>query len=227
MDSENRYAFAKKHKKHKKHKKTMKNNMKTLITGLFALTLMFGFSLNANAQAGQTDTDDVNVSATVVVDIEIDQVEDLAFGNVRQGQIPTADPTDGAFVNVVGGTQTIGKFFVIGAAGANVTVSWPAALALDSETTGIAEAGNAINFVPSLSFLAGNQAAAFGGAVQGTGNGTVSYTYDINGTVGSGINRDTFWVGGALYAKGSTSAVIQEEAFGAYSADLTITATYN
>lgn len=208
----------------KQDKKTMKNNMRTLITGLFALTLMFGFSLNANAQAGQTDTDDVRVSASVVVDIDVQKITDLAFGNVRQGQVTTANPVNGAFANIVGGTQTIGKFQVIGAAGANVTVSWPATLALATEN-GVAGDGDAINFVPSISFQAGNGSGNNGGDLVEDGN--VSRTYDINGDVGTGVDRDTFWVGGALYAKGSTEDPIQPAAFGAYANDLTITAAYN
>lgn len=207
----------------------MKNNMRTLITGLFALTLMFGFSLNANAQAGQTDTDVVNVSATVLVDIKVEQKADLAFGNVAAQSSPKADPTgvsDPIFTNTVGGLQSIGKFQVTGAAGAAVLVSWDAALPLLS-TSGVTGDGDAINFVPELSFEAGdNQTDAFGGAVQGTGTGTVSFAYNIFNTAG-GVGTDTFWVGGSLHAKGATSGNIQAAAQGGYAADLTITAAYN
>ena len=202
----------------------MKNYIKTLTTGLFALTFMIGFAVNVNAQDA-TGSSDVPVTATVVVDIEVEQVTALAFGNARAGQVVTADPADGTFANVAGGIQSIGKFQVVGGADSNVTVSWDAQIALASETSGIPEAGDEINFNPSISFVPGNSGKDADGEVVGEGN--QEHTYNINGDLGSGTNRDTFFVGGTLTAKGSDDDAIQAEATGEYAGNLTITASYN
>lgn len=204
----------------------MKNYIKTLMTGLFALTLMAGFAVNAHAQA-VSDNADVGVSATVLEDISVDQVTDLAFGNVNAQTLPSINPTDGTTNNIISGS-VVGKFTVTGAAGASININWTTALVLDngSEVD--------IQFNPSISRLAGQQTVATsGGDLLGTNDdGTTSADFDLSNTDGSPgtigqSGEDTFFVGGSLSEVNEPGNNLPIGAAGTYSGNLTITASYN
>lgn len=204
----------------------MKNYIKTLMTGLFALTLMAGFAVNAHAQA-VSDNADVGVSATVLEDISVDQVTDLAFGNVNAQTLPSINPTDGTTNNIISGS-VVGKFTVTGAAGASININWTTALVLENEP------GDDIQFNPSISRLAGQQTVATsGGDLLGTNDdGTTSADFDLSNTDGSPgtigqSGEDTFFVGGSLSEVNEPENNLPIGAAGTYSGNLTITASYN
>lgn len=203
----------------------MKNYIKTLMTGLFALTLMAGFAVNAHAQA-VSDNADVGVSATVLEDISVDQVTDLAFGNVNAQTLPSINPTDGTTNNIISGS-VVGKFTVTGAAGASININWTTALVLEngSEVD--------IQFNPQISKLAGASVETSGGDLLGTNDdGTTSADFVLSNTDGSSgtigqSGEDTFFVGGSLSEVNEPGNNLPIGAAGTYSGNLTITASYN
>lgn len=203
----------------------MKNYIKTLMTGLFALTLMAGFAVNAHAQA-VSDNADVGVSATVLEDISVDQVTDLAFGNVNAQTLPSINPTDGTTNNIISGS-VVGKFTVTGAAGASININWTTALVLEngSEVD--------IQFNPQISKLAGASVETSGGDLLGTNDdGTTSADFVLSNTDGSPgtigqSGEDTFFVGGSLSEVNEPGNNLPIGAAGTYSGNLTITASYN
>lgn len=201
----------------------MKNYIKTLMTGLFALTLMAGFAVNAHAQA-ETDAADVTVGATVLAPLDVKTVTNLEFGFVQTGVIPQANPEAAnladAFDNVVDGptSRSIGQVTVETNEGADVNVSWVEDINLTNDSD---EDIEDILFTPKVIFLADT--------VQDTDTANdgddVTSGQDHNYSVGA--DGDSFFLGGTLSATAGTGEAIPPNAAGVYEGTITFTAAFN
>ena len=63
----------------------MKNYIKTLTTGLFALTFMIGFAVNANAHDGSNDSASITATAELLSAIGVSANGNLVFGIINPG----------------------------------------------------------------------------------------------------------------------------------------------
>jgi hypothetical protein len=203
--------------------------MKTMnkLSGLLAAILLFSVTLTVNAQSGTTTID---ASATVVTDITFDDTAklNLLFGNVRQAQIPTANPGTGAFTFTAGGTQRIGRFVVVAAPATALTVTIPISVALTSKTlpTPLTGNGATIRYNPQLSSLAEAYTSQTSGGTA-TSVGGLTLVHTMSGTLGGAPVKNPFFVGGTLSAPTDAATVLQPEAFGLYSGIMTLGVAYN
>lgn len=187
----------------------MKNYIKTLTTGLFALTFMIGFAVNVNAQVSDDDAT-VAVGATVLAPLDVEQRENLQFGFVAIGSTPIADAGTGDFTGVVPGLGTsIGKVTVATNAGTEVTVTFDATRTLESDV----DEATDLNFTSSVFFKEGFDSDESSGGDDVTTDGSHSYTVGTTGI-------DTFFLGGNL-------GTIPAGANGVYTGDVTFTAAFN
>ena len=83
----------------------MKNYIKKLMTGLFALTFMIGFAVNVNAQDGNTDNASITATAAVLTAIEVSANGNLIFGNVS----PNVNKSISNISEVTGSSATGGE----------------------------------------------------------------------------------------------------------------------
>ena len=184
--------------------------MKNFPRFIFATIVLVTLSLGAFAQTTTGDAANAAVSATVLTPLNVTNVAGVAFGQVITGVAPSLNPVTGATTEA-GSAAVIGKFNITGSATATVNVTWSTPIVM---TTG-GGTPKLLDFNPAVSFLAGQSAAAFGGAVV-----TSAHQYTINAA-----GEDTFWVGGTLTA--TAGGNIGAAAQGVYSGTFTLTAQYN
>jgi hypothetical protein len=179
---------------------------------MLAAGLVLGVSTFANAQTTPvTGGDANNVSATVLSVIEIEQDEEIKFGQVVVGTLPSLNPIDGETTDA-GSAATIGKFFVSGSSGADVKVTFEVSVTMASDPVSVP-----LQFNPSVSRVAGESTAAFGGTLYTSES---IYAIDTSGT-------DTFFVGGTLSDAGDISANIPAAASGEFRGTFELTAQYD
>jgi hypothetical protein len=194
-------------------KMSMKKTMKTTMKIMAAMAVMMGFAFNAMGQSN-TDNDAIAGKAQVLQAMAVTKQVDLDFGMVSQGSAKTIGLTN----NVTGtpnlGTQTTGRFLVSAAAGTsvNLTFTTPTNLVYD------------VNNLPIGTYVCGyaNDNAYSSSAVSFGAPGTV--TKDIasfpTNDVGSSVN-------GVYVFIGATVSPTSSQAVGSYTANITLTATYN
>lgn len=181
--------------------------MKNTIKFFAVLAVMLGFAVGAMAQSN-TDNDKISGKASIIQAMAVTQQVDLDFGIVSQGSAKSIGLTN----NVTGlpnqGTQTTGRFLVSAAAATNVDLTF-------TTPSDLVSGGNNL---PIGTYLYGwDVVSTFAGVTTFTG-GTTDIAFPTN--VVETVNGVYVFIG-ATVTPGASQVV------GDYTADITLTATYN
>jgi hypothetical protein len=185
----------------------MKNTMKLFA----AITIMSTFAIGAMAQS--SDNANILGKAEVLQGINVTGITALDFGRVSPGLTKTINLTNVATGGQVGeGTQTTGVFTVSAAAGSNVQIQFTSL------------PGNLVSGTDNLAigaYTAGyGTAIPFAGTTFTPGTGIQVAAGDFPTNVINSENAIYVYVGGTV-TPGANQAI------GNYSANITLTATYN
>lgn len=202
---------------------SMKKTMKTTVKIMAAVAVMMGFAFNA---MGQNATDNATATANVVSTISVTKAQDLNFGQVSVGVDKSVD-IDGTATSTGTVTSsagvTVGRFKVYAEAGSNVGLQFTT---LPTTLAGPSAATMSIKYVEDHAGVAKNFAGY--GTAENAGGAT---RFDPNSatTVGSGTfptnsldskNGIYVFLGGTVEPQGTQTP-------GSYTANITLTATYN
>lgn len=189
----------------------MKNNIKNIITGLFALTMMAGFAVNANAQTGP-ESGNINVTADLQQEFVWSNLQNIVFGIVSKGDVATINPETGVSTNASIGQ--VGHAQLAGGADAAFNVTFPSVVELEPGS-----GPNRIFLHLDVTQASGALTATSGGATY-TSGAPLSFT-------NPGLYH--FFLGGTLSgAVDNTAAIIPtDHDNGTYTGTFTLTATYN
>ncbi len=175
--------------------------------------MVMAFAGGAKAQSAN---DVIAGTATVFQAIVVDGVTNLAFGSVSPGLAKTIGLQNDASGGQVGeGTETTGVFTVSAAAGSNVQIQFTT---LPANLVGPASAN-----LPVGTYTAGYHTAnPYSGGTTftpGTGAQVTSGNFPTN-DIGGSVNGIYVFLGGTVTPEATQAA-------GAYTASITLTATYN
>ena len=182
-----------------------------------AFIIMIGFAMTSFAQG--TSTNHITGDATVVAQVLVSPVTSLEFGNVTPGFVKTISTLGTVVVggNSGGGnTPTAGKFTVTKSEQSQVTLTW--LLPENLTKTG------GVNMPISFADYSGGKCGAI---VAGAGPTTTAFTPGAALAISTGAFNAAFTAGTFDVLLGGTVTPANAQATGAYTADITLTATYN
>ncbi|MCK9399080.1 MAG: hypothetical protein M0Q51_03655 [Bacteroidales bacterium] len=186
---------------------------KSIFTIFAALTMVLGFAMTGLGQ--QNDNAVIAANATVVGAVVVDSVQSLQFGNVTPGNTKTISTTGTVAVGFAGGTtETEGKFSVTKGANSQVTLTF----ALPSVLTKSGGITMPINF------------SDYGGNKCGAIDATTLYPFTPSAAplvISNAAFAAAFAAASFIVHLGGTVVPTNTQAAGAYTANITLTATYN
>lgn len=192
-------------------KKIMKT--KSAIQILIALTIVLGFAINSFAQ--QSANANITGKADVVAAVTVTGAQDLQFGNVTPGNTKTISTTGTVAAGTIGGTtETQGKYDITKGANSQVTLAFTLPSNLTSGANNLA-----INFNDYSSTQCGR--------ISGTGTDVMFTPATGITTANSGTTAWVFAANAFTVNLGGTVVPTNNQASGAYTGTITLTATYN
>ncbi len=179
---------------------------------LAAAAIAIGFTLNASA----ADNDFIVGSATIVQAVSVTNQSPLNFGSVSQGinkTVTLAGTATGDAGQTALGTETTGRFLLSAAPGTNVTMTFTTPPNLLNVAVPLliedwAYGWEGTNIEPTNLFSTGDP------------NGTTNFTTFPTNVAEGTINGVYVFIGG-------TVKPLPAQAVGTYTANITLTATYN
>ena len=188
----------------------------SIFTMFAAITMVLGFAMTTFGQGGQTANASISGLANVAAQITVTGNTSLEFGNVTPGVTKTISTAGTVATGLAGGTtETAGKFTVTKGPNTQVTLGFTLPTNLTHGTDNLA-----INFNDYSGSTCGQLAytsltnvpftPASGEIIANTGS-TVAY-----------FAAGTFWVN-----IGGTVVPTSGQVSGAYTGNITLTATYN
>ncbi|GEM_PF-6480563 len=171
-----------------------------------------------------SDNDDINVNTTVLTDLTVTKNNDVNFGEVFTGVIPTLDPrSDGSNSDVgqSGTSAQVGDFQISGSDAVSVNLSFSATQPslTDGDGTDIQYNVWLVGSSTSGQPQTNNAQTVFDYT---TSTPTTNPDVTLNGS-----GNYYLFLGGTLTATGDVTASLPNGADGSYSTTLTLTATYN
>lgn len=189
--------------------------MKTTMKMMAAMAVMMGFAFSAmGADPSNTANDIIAGKAQIMQAMAVTKQVDLDFGMVSQGTAKSIGLTNNVTGTPQTGTQTTGRFLVSAAATTNVDLTF----------TTPANLVNGGNNLPIGSYKCGY---ALDNAYS---SGAVSFGADDTKTIditGFPTNEVETTVNGIYVFIGATVTPTSTQAIGNYTANITLTATYN
>lgn len=187
--------------------------MKKALLGFVALLLISLFGFNQEVKAQVSDEDDATVTATVLTAIAVENILDIVFGPIIEGQTATLNPLDRSTSTGVGPSAALGKFRVTGAAGASVLIEFDSTVVMDNDDP---LETSTLEFEPTAARTNDDSDEEGDVAVSNNSSYTIN-TVDDGPDVVSGI--DYIFIGGSISVAPGTS--------GSFTGTMTLTASYN
>lgn len=172
-----------------------------------ALAIMMGFAMSVNAQV-------INAKAEVVAAVTVSSGNSLDFKNVAPGVIKTVDLKDVVALGTATGGETTGNWTITKGTKTQVTV------AIDVPATNAVLKSGATNTLPIA--YTGRLRIGTDKAKPDNEINIASFTGTATGSTGAFFEASSFEVD-----LGGTVTPANDQPSGSYSADITLTATYN
>jgi hypothetical protein len=195
--------------------------MKTTMKFFAAITIMLGFAVTTFGQA-QADGGTIAGNALVVDQVVVTGTQSLEFSNVTPGVLKRISAAGAVVAGVAGGAQleTEGKFSVTKGVNSQVTLSWT--LPTELAKTSLPTATMGISFAD---YSAGTTKFATVDVLGALTPFTPSNT--VPTTISSAAFNAAFAANSFVVHLGGEVSPVTGQTPGAYTANITLTATYN
>ena len=188
----------------------------TNFTIFAAVTMMLGFAMTSEAQV-QSSSDHIAGNATVVAQVAVSGTQPLEFGNVNPGVVKTISTAGGVVAGTAGGgPETEGKFHVVKGPNTQLTLTWTLPAVLTKSIGGAA----------TMPITFADYATSKCGSVDVSGS-LVPFTPGPALPISSANFNAAFVATSFDVHLGGTVQPITAQTAGAYTANITLVATYN